>query len=73
MYFNMIMFFFICRFIIYKVPKLTSDGYPIKTSGTEFVYLDTALPLFYFSQKDITKTIENPLYETLKALYDQVI
>nr|XP_034318574.1 cell death-related nuclease 6 [Crassostrea gigas] len=55
-------------FIIYKVPKLTS---PNKTSGTEFFYMDTASPSFSFSQKDITKSIENPLYETLKALYDQ--
>lgn len=55
-------------FIIYKIPKLPSDGHP---SGTEFFYMDTASPWFSFSQKDITKSIENPLYETLKALYDQ--
>eukprot|EP00105_Crassostrea_gigas_P034478 XP_019918626.1 PREDICTED: plancitoxin-1-like [Crassostrea gigas] len=33
--------------------------------------METASPSFSYIQKDITKTTENPLYETLKALYDQ--
>lgn len=58
-------------FIIYKVPHLTGVKNDIITGGTEFFYMDNLSPSFSYRQKDITKSVENPLFETLKILYDK--
>lgn len=44
----------------------------MNTAGTEFFYMDSNYRSFLLKDADITKSNKNPVYKTLKPLYDEV-
>lgn len=69
--------FFFCfvyyfdRFILYKIPKLTQ--FPTLLDGTRYFYMDTKTTKFHFAfWRNIAEESVNPLFKTLKPLYNKV-
>lgn len=68
-----IWYFFSKRFIVYKVPRVSARMNPsMTTTGKEIFYMDNGSRFFVYKDIDITGPHQNPLYNTLKQIYDKV-